>query len=67
METINIFEKRSQLKPGTYVNIFSDDWSLANKQGIMLDPSPIEDSTQCIVEIDGEAITLPIHDVFVQK
>lgn len=67
MEASSILEKRSQLKPGTFVNILSDDWSLANKQGIMLDPSPIEDSSQCIVEIDGEAFTLPIHDVFKQK
>lgn len=62
MESIDI--KRAGLQPGAHVKILSDDWFIHNKHGIMLDPNPVIGSSQCIVEIEGEAVTLPIHDVF---
>lgn len=64
METQSIAQKRELLKPGSYVKIFTDDWTLNGKEGIVLDPHPIEGSSQCLVAVESEAITLPIHDVF---
>lgn len=64
METESLLIKREDLKPGTHVIVFSDDWTLNEKTGIMLDPEPIIGSSQCLLEIEGEAVSLPIHDVF---
>ena len=64
METESLITKRNGLKPGTHVIVFSDDWSLNKKTGIMLDPEPEIGSSNCLLEIEGEAVTLPIHDVF---
>ena len=64
METESLSIKRQELKPGTHIVIYSDDWTLNEKSGIMLDPEPEIGSSQCLLEIDGEAVILPIHDVF---
>lgn len=62
MESIDI--KRLDLKPGSLIKILSENWFINGKTGIMLDPNPIEGSSQCYVEIEGEKINIPIHDVF---
>jgi hypothetical protein len=64
MDTESIMQKRDLLKPGTRVVVLSDDWTLHRKEGTMLDPEPVVGSSQCIVELDGEEVTLSIHDVF---
>jgi hypothetical protein len=30
----------------------------------MLDPNPVEESSHCLLEIDGETVTISINDVF---
>lgn len=62
MESIDV--KRTELKPGTYIKILSEHWYLNEKTGIMLDPNPVEGSSQCWIEVEGEKHVLPIHDVF---
>ena len=64
METESLNMKRESLKPGTYVTLLSDDWTLNGKKGIMLDPEPEYGSSQCLVEIEGTQVVIPIHDVF---
>lgn len=67
MEMESIDYKRTSLKPGSRVRILSENWFLNNKEGIMLDPNPVEGSSRCIIEVEGESVTLPIHDVFEYK
>ncbi len=64
MELESIDIKRINLKPGTIVRVFSDEWFYNGKVGIMLDPNPVEESSHCLLEIDGETVTISINDVF---
>ncbi len=40
-----------------------DDWMLIGKEVKIIDPEPVFGSTQMLVEIDGERLTIAQHEV----
>ena len=40
---------------GDHVTLIDDDWSLLGHEMVLLDAEPVPGSTQCIIELDGQA------------
>lgn len=43
--------------------ILSDEWKLNGKTCRVIDLEPVPGSTQCLVEVEGEIITICRHDL----
>ena len=43
---------------GDYVGLFDDDWSLVGHKLILVDLEPVPGSSQCVIDADGERITV---------
>ena len=51
----------------TQVRILSDDWSIFNKIATVIDPEPVPGSSQILLNLNGDQITLARGEVAQHK
>lgn len=51
------------IEKGRQVILQCDDWALCGKTAILVDLEPVPDSTQCLVFLDGERLTISRSEI----
>lgn len=55
------------LEANCRVRILSDDWSIFNKIATVIDPEPVPGSSQILLDLNGDQITLARGEVAQHK
>ncbi len=47
-----------EMHAGDLVGVMDDDWGLIGHKLVLIDPEPVPGSSQCVIDVDGERITV---------
>ena len=55
------------MEKGDQVKIWADDWHLIGKIAKVIDPEPVRGSSQILLELDGQKLTLSKQEIELLK